>query len=103
MKRKQGKEKKKKRKEKKRKQKKRKEKKRKEKTRREEQRKEKKKKRKKEASDPYRLSHFVAPLSVAPSRTPGNAKPTSENVLSWDPNRFPETEFKGGGECGNVT
>ena len=27
---------------------------------------------------PYRLSHFVAPLYVAPSPTPGNAKPTSE-------------------------
>ena len=28
--------------------------------------------------NPYRLSHFVAPLYVAPSPTPGNAKPTSE-------------------------
>ena len=53
----------------------------KEKKRREEQRKEKKKKRKKEASDPYRLSHFVAPLYVAPFTIPGNGKPTSE--LFW--------------------
>ena len=30
--------------------------------------------------NPYRLSHFVAPLYVAPSPTPGNAKPTSEFV-----------------------
>ena len=52
----------------------------KEKKRREEKSREKKKrrrKRKKEASDPYRLSHFVAPLYVAPSPTPSNAKPTS--------------------------
>ena len=35
-------------------------------------------KRKKKKSDSYRLSHFVAPLYVAPSPTPGNAKPTSE-------------------------
>ena len=27
------------------------------------------------------LSHFVAPLYVAPSTTPGNAKPTSERVI----------------------
>ena len=27
------------------------------------------------------LSHFVAPLYVAPSPTPGNAKPTSELTL----------------------
>ena len=31
--------------------------------------------------NPYRLSHFVAPLYVAPSPTPGNAKPTSEFVF----------------------
>ena len=30
--------------------------------------------------NPYRLSHFVAPLYVAPSPTPGNAKPTSESL-----------------------
>ena len=29
-------------------------------------------------SNPYRLSHFVAPLFGAPSTTPSNAKPTSE-------------------------
>ena len=31
------------------------------------------KKRKKKTPDPYRLSHFVAPLYVAPSTTPSNA------------------------------
>ena len=29
------------------------------------------------------LSHFVAPLYVAPSTTPGNAKPTSECVFAF--------------------
>ena len=28
--------------------------------------------------NPYRLSHFVAPLYVAPSTAPSNAKPTGE-------------------------
>ena len=32
-------------------------------------------------TSPYRLSHFVAPLYVAPSTTPSNAKPTSE--FTW--------------------
>ena len=31
----------------------------------------------------YRLSHFVAPLYVAPSTTPSNAKPTSEFFTSF--------------------
>ena len=32
----------------------------------------------------YRLSHFVAPLYVAPSTAPSNAKPTSElNFLNF--------------------
>ena len=33
--------------------------------------------------NPYRLSHFVAPLYVAPSPTPGNAKPTSEFLFAF--------------------
>ena len=33
------------------------------------------KKRYKKTPDPYRLSHFVAPLYVAPSTAPGNANP----------------------------
>ena len=32
-------------------------------------------KRKGKTPDPHRLSHFVAPLYVAPSPTPGNATP----------------------------
>ena len=38
-------------------------------------RKELKKDKKWKTPDPYRLSHFVAPLYVAPSTTPGNANP----------------------------
>ncbi len=38
-------------------------------------RKGKEKKKKKKTPDPYRLSHFVAPLYVVPSTAPGNANP----------------------------
>ena len=31
--------------------------------------------------NPYRLSHFVAPLYVAPSPTPGNANPRASQNL----------------------
>ena len=40
--------------------------------------------------NPYRLSHFVAPLYVAPSPTPGNAKPTSE--LNFTKHTFVSTQ-----------
>ena len=45
------------------------------------QKKKSRKKRKRKPPSPYRLSHFVAPLYVAPSPTPGNAKPTSESEI----------------------
>ena len=49
------------------------------------QKKKSRKKRKRKPPSPYRLSHFVAPLYVAPSPTPGNAKPTSESYFPPKP------------------